>query len=125
MTDWLETLPESLTVAIADAGAEVLRALPAEAVPASLRPLLGFDRRKLASATARRQLLRALVRDESFRTTVERAVQLDDTAASLVDGFTAETALQRGVDASARGDLALIVAALWAHRPAGGAYALG
>jgi predicted RNA-binding protein with PIN domain len=121
----LAGLDDDLTVALADAAAEVLRALPADAVPASLRPLLGFDRRRLASQTARRQLLRALERDSSFRSAVEQALRLDDTVAAVVDGLGRGTALGRVIDAAERGDLALMVAALWATRPDGWEYALG
>jgi predicted RNA-binding protein with PIN domain len=125
MTDWLEILDDGLTATLADAAGEVLRALSAEAVPASLRPLLGFDRRKLASSTARRQLLRALTRDSSFRGAVDQALRLDDAVAAVVDGFTPRAALELVVAAAERSDLPLLVAALWVHQPDGWEYGLG
>ncbi len=125
MTEWLEKLPESLTATIAEAAAEVLNALPGEAVPASLRPLLGFDRRKLASATARRQLLRALTRDTSFHEAVERALRLDDAVVAMLADLEGGDASEAVGVAAERGDLPLLVAALWAERPDGFEFALG
>lgn len=122
---WIEGLPDALTAVVAQTAGEVLVALPADAVPASLRPLVSFDRRKLASATARRQLLRTVGRDSSFRAAVQRALLVEEATGALVAGFTRQDALARAEQAERRDDLAALVAALWAHRPEGWEVGIG
>ncbi len=103
----------------------VLRSLAPEAVSTAARSLLRFDRRGLASSAARRQVVAVLRREPSLREQVE-AVLLErpEIAASLAawreDGGTSTVR-----SAQQRGDIDLLVAALWASGDAGASFSLG
>jgi predicted RNA-binding protein with PIN domain len=94
-------------------------------LPAVLRPLSGFDPRRLGSGPARQQLHRALEVDAAFFERVgERFLALDEASAAL-EAWSTPLALRRIDEAAARSDLPLLASVLFAARPAGWEFALG
>jgi predicted RNA-binding protein with PIN domain len=119
-------IPETLLVPLLDMAAAVLVKLPTSDLPSVLRPLVGFDRRKLTtSGPARQQLRRALDVDQGFREqVVERFCEKTEVEAAL-EAWSLESALERVTDATDRADLPLLASALYAARPKGWTFGLG
>ncbi len=119
-------IPETLLVPLLDVAAAVLAKLPPTDLPSVLRPLAGFDRRRLTtSGPARQQLRRALDVDESFREqVVEKFCEQSEVEAAL-EGWRVESAVERVADAAARADLPLLASVLYAARPKGWTFGLG
>jgi predicted RNA-binding protein with PIN domain len=118
-------VPELLLMPLIEIAADVLRELEPVDVPPSLRQLHGFDRRGLLAGPAPRQLRRAMANDAGFgERVVERFVARSEVEGMLGE-WSAETAPTAIADAAARGDLPLVVSALWAARPPGYAFGLG
>ena len=118
-------VPETLLGPVFDTAADVLRGMEPEEVPASLKPLAGFDRRGLARSTARQQISKALFSDTGFRDAVVRAFLDRPEVASALRSWKPEQAVSTVVDALTRDDLPLVASALWAGRPHGWEYGLG
>lgn len=118
-------IPESLLVPVLDTAGELLRGLEADAVPTSLRPLAGFDRRGLSRGVARTQLHRALDLDAGFRHRVVEAFLARPEAASALEVWTLDKAQACVDDAAQRDDLALLASVLWSARPDGFEFGLG
>jgi len=117
-------VPESLLVPLLDAAATTLATYDAD-LPAVLRPLAGFDPRRLGSGPARQQLHRALEVDTAFfERVVERFLALDEASAAL-EAWSPPLALRRIDEAAARSDLPLLASVLFAARPVGWEFALG
>jgi predicted RNA-binding protein with PIN domain len=121
----LAAVPDHLLAPLLDTAGEVLRALDPDEVPPALRPLAGFDRRGLASTTARNQLRRAFDLDDEFRARTVDAFVARAEVGALIDGWSPETAVVRSREAAARDDLPLLAAALYAARPVGYEFVLG
>ena len=119
-------IPETLLVPLLDVAAVVLAKLPQTDLPSVLRPLAGFDRRRLTtSGPARQQLRRALEVDEAFREqVVEKFCEQPEVEAAL-EGWKVESAGERVADAAARVDLPLLASVLYAARPKGWTFGLG
>ena len=117
-------VPESLLVPLLDMAATTLAAYDGD-LPSVLRPLAGFDPKRLSSGPARQQLHRALEVDTVFFERVaERFLALDEAVAAL-DGWSTPLTLQRIDEAAARSDLPLLASVLFAARPIGWEFALG
>ncbi len=117
-------VPESLLVPLLDVAANTISSYDGD-LPAVLRPLAGFDPRRLGSGPARQQLHRALEVDSVFFERVaERFLALDEAAAAL-ELWSTPLALRRINDAAARSDLPLLASVLFAARPVGWEFALG
>ena len=119
-------IPEALLVPLLDVAASVLAGLDPNEVPGVLRPLAGFDRRRLTtSGPARQQLRRAFDVDEGFREAVVEQFRDQGEVVAALEAWTIDTALERVDDAVARSDLALLASALYAARPKGWTFGLG
>lgn len=118
-------LPESLLVPVLDTAGEMLRSLDADAIPTSLRPLAGFDRRGLSRGVARTQLQRALDLDPSFRHRAVESFLARPEVVTALAAWSPEKAHACVDDAAQRDDLALLASALWAARPDGFEFGLG
>ncbi len=117
-------VPESLLVPLLDVAATTLGTYDGD-LPAVLRPLAGFDPRRLGSGPARQQLHRALEVDPVFFERVaERFLALDEAGAAL-EAWNTSLALRRINEAAARSDLPLLASVLFAAQPAGWEFALG
>jgi len=117
-------VPESLLSPILDVAATTLSDFEGE-LPTVLRPLVGFDPRRLGSGPARQQLRRAIDVDEGFReVVVERFLALDEAAAAL-ESWSASLSLRRVEEAAERSDLPLLASVLYAARPEGWLFGLG
>ena len=117
-------VPETLLAPILDVAAATLTDFEGE-LPAVLRPLAGFDPRRLGSGPARQQLRRALDVDPAFRgEVVERFLALDE-AASALSSWSASLSLRRADDAAEASDLPLLASVLYAAQPEGWAFGLG
>ena len=117
-------LPETLLAPLLDVAAATLSAFEGD-VPAVLRPLAGFDPRRLGSGPARQQLRRALEVDPAFRSeVVERFLALDEAADALAS-WSASLSLRRAEEAAERSDLALVASVLYAAQPDGWSFGLG
>lgn len=117
-------VPESLLAPILDVAATSLNDFDGE-LPTVLRPLAGFDPRRLGSGPARQQLRRAIDVDEAFReVVVERFLALDEAAAAL-ESWSASLSLRRVEEAAERSDLPLLASVLYAARPEGWLFGLG
>lgn len=121
----LPPVPQSLLGPLLQWAGEYLHELKGEEVPPALRPLLGFDRRGFGSAAARTQLRKALEGDPAFRQAAFAAFAERDDVTAVLDGWTAEEAVERGTAAAERDDLALLASALVAVRPEGWELGLG
>lgn len=118
-------VPESLLVPLLDAAAMVLTRLEPADVPPVLRPLAGFDRRRLTSGPARQQLRRAFDVDQEFRTKVVEEFTKRDAVDAALEAWAPMAALVRVRDAAARSDLPLLASSLYAARPRGWAFGIG
>jgi predicted RNA-binding protein with PIN domain len=121
----LPLLPESLLVPLLDSAADVLQELESADVPASLRPVAGFDRRGLSRGAARQQLLRAIDTDEAFQDrTVERFTERPEvtTALKTWDPYNTFDIVE---DAAEHADLPLLASMLYSTRPRGWMFGLG
>lgn len=117
-------VPETLLAPILDVAAATLGDFDGE-LPAVLRPLAGFDPRRLGSGPARQQLRRALDVDPAFRgEVVERFLALDE-AASVLASWSASLSLRRADEAAERSDLPLLASVLYAAKPEGWSFGLG
>jgi predicted RNA-binding protein with PIN domain len=124
----LESLPvpEALLVPLLDVAASVLAGLDPKDVPGVLRPLAGFDRRRLTtSGPARQQLRRAFEVDEGFRDAVVESFREQAEVVAALEAWSIDDALERVDDAVARADLALLASSLYAARPRGWTFGLG
>lgn len=118
-------IPAPLLAPFLDVAGEQLRSLAPSAVPMSLRPLTGFDRRGLARSAARQQLLAAIEHDVSFREQVaDRFLERGEVAAVLA-AWSPDSAIVRITEAAARSDLPLWASALYARRPVLWQYGIG
>lgn len=119
-------IPETLLVPLLDVAAAVLAKLPPTDLPSVLRPLAGFDRRRLTtSGPARQQLRRALDVDEAFREQVVEKFCEQPEVETALEGWKVESAVERVADAAARVDLPLLASVLYAARPKGWTFGLG
>jgi len=117
-------IPESLLAPVLDVAASVLAGYDGN-LPSVLRPLAGFDPRRLRSGPARQQLHRALDVDAPFRERVAARFVDRPEVAAVLEEWTAAAALRRVDEATERSDLALLASALYAVRPAGWEFGLG
>lgn len=117
-------VPESLLVPLLDAAATTLSTYEGD-LPGVLRPLAGFDPKRLGSGTARQQLHRALEVDTGFFERVAERFLAQDQASAALEAWSTPLALRRIDDAAARSDLPLLASVLFAARPAGWEFALG
>jgi predicted RNA-binding protein with PIN domain len=122
---WTPPVPEALLGPLLEAASEVLRVLPPDEVPASLRPLQAFNPRGMARGAARQQLRTAIETDEEFRRRVVDAFLDRPEASAALSGWDAKAAQSRIDDAAARSDLPLLASALVAARPTGWLFGLG
>ncbi|MEX2268159.1 MAG: NYN domain-containing protein [Acidimicrobiia bacterium] len=123
-----ETLPvaESLLVPLLDVAASVLARLDPGDAPGVLRPLAGFDRRRLTtSGPARQQLRRAFDVDDGFRDDVVEKFREQPEVAAALEAWSVDAAPERVADAAERSDLPLLASALYAARPKGWTFGLG
>jgi predicted RNA-binding protein with PIN domain len=115
---------ESLLAPLLDTAAGTLARYEGD-LPNVLRPLAGFDPKRLRSGPARQQLRRALEVDASFRDRVaDQFVARPEVEAVLTD-WAPDVAARRVEDATERSDLALLASALFAARPVGWEFGLG
>jgi predicted RNA-binding protein with PIN domain len=124
-TGSLPLLPESLLVPLLDCAADVLRGLDAAEVPASLRPVAGFDRRGLARGAARQQLMRTIETDEAFRDRTFEHFRDRPDVATAMDTWEPYNTFDIVEEAVARADLPVLASALYALRPRGWRFGLG
>lgn len=118
-------IPDVLLAPLLEQAGDVMRDTPDADVPAQLRPLLGFDRRGLARAAARAQLLRAVEGDETFRTAVfERFLDRTEVS-SVLDGWSRNDAAKLAAVAAEQDDLPVLASALYAARPKGWTIGIG
>jgi len=118
-------ISDELLLPLLEEAADTLRSLDTIDVPKSLRPVHGFDRRGLLAGPGRRQLVRALGVEESFRAQVfERFAARDEVQATAAAWDPAE-AFACIDTASARRDLSLLASTLWALQPEGAEFGLG
>jgi predicted RNA-binding protein with PIN domain len=115
---------ESLLAPLLDTAASTLAGYEGD-IPNVLRPLAGFDPKRLRSGPARQQLRRALEVDASFRERVaDQFVARTEVEAVLTD-WAPDVAVRRVEDAAERSDLPLLASALFAARPEGWEFGLG
>lgn len=121
----LTSVPESLLGPLLDAAIEALGELEEEDAPASLRPLMRFDRRGLHRTAARHQLVRALGSDEAFtKETLARFLDRGEVG-SLLDGWDGTAVVATVERLAEQGDLPLLACTLLAGQPDGWPFALG
>lgn len=118
-------VPDGLLGPLLDAAAEVLHGLAPAEVPTSLRTLAGFDRRRLAGATARQQLRRGLDLDAGFRDRVVTEFLDRPQVRAVLDAWVPADAIDAAAAAADRDDLAWWASALYAARPDGYEFGLG
>jgi predicted RNA-binding protein with PIN domain len=118
-------LPDALLVPIVESAGDTIRALDATEIPSALRHLQSFDKRGFLHGPAPRQVRAALEKHTTFRETVVTRFCERPEVRAILDGWTAERAIDVVEDAEARGDLPLLASVLWAAEPAGHAYGLG
>jgi predicted RNA-binding protein with PIN domain len=119
-------VPETLLMPLLEVAAEMVTRLSAAEMPAVLRPLAGFDRRRLTtSSPARQQLRKALDADEDFREQVVERFREKAAVVAALEGWTTDAALALVEDAAARADLPLLASTLYAARPRGWTFGLG
>jgi len=116
---------DALLAPLLEVAGAVLRALDAVDVPPALRHLHGIDRRDLARGPARSRLRRAVDSEERFRDRVVGEVLARDEVAAILSSWRPATAVDQAEAAAARGDLPLLVSALWAARPDGFVFGIG
>lgn len=126
MTDWvLPGVPPSLVAPLLQGIGEALREMKAQDVPPSVRPLLGFDRRGFASASARTQLERALEAEADFRQEVFDAFAERPDVQAVLGEWDPAKAVPVVSAAAGRDDLAVLASALVAAQPDGWEFGLG
>jgi predicted RNA-binding protein with PIN domain len=119
-------VPESLLVPLLDTAAAALARLDPGDVPPVLRPLAGFDRRRLTtSGPARQQLRRAFDVDDDFRAKVVDQLREKPEIEDALRAWSPTSALAQVRDAAERSDLPLLASALYAARPRGWAFGIG
>jgi predicted RNA-binding protein with PIN domain len=116
-------LPESLLAPLLEAAASVIPGY--DDLPAVLRPLGGFDPRRLRSGPARQQIHRALDVDATFRERAAERFLERAEAASVLEGWSVAGALRRVEVAAEQSDLPLLASVLYAARPDGWAFGIG
>jgi predicted RNA-binding protein with PIN domain len=116
---------DALLLPLLEAAADMLKSLDPVDVPASLRPLHGFERRRMLSGPGPRQLRRALATDAAFRERVVEQFLARSEVEAMLAAWSAALASASAPEAAARGDLPLYASALWAARPDGHAFGLG
>lgn len=117
-------LPESLLAPLLDAAATTIPGYDGE-LPSVLRPLAGFDPRRLRSGAARQQLHRALFVDETFRQRVAERFLERSEATAVLEQWSTTTAVRRVEEAAQQSDLPLLTSVLYAARPDGWAFGIG
>ena len=117
-------VPETLLAPLLDAAAATLPGYDRD-IPAVLRPLVGFDPKRLRSGPARQQLRRALDVDAAFRERVAARFVERAEVATVLEAWTVPGAVRRVDEAAERSDLALLASALFAARPEGFEFGLG
>jgi len=117
-------LPESLLAPLLDAAATTIPGYDGE-LPSVLRPLAGFDPRRLRSGAARQQLHRALSVDETFRQRVAERFLERSEAIAVLERWSTTTAVRRVEEAAQQSDLPLLTSVLYAARPDGWAFGIG
>ncbi len=123
--DLLSSLPDPLLQTIVEVAHTTLRALDPSELSSAARPLLRFDRRGLASSAAKRQILAVLRREAPLRAHVAAAVRSRHDVAALCDAWPQDDHVAMVNDAGARGDLPVLVAALWADTDEHADFGLG
>jgi len=118
-------VPDELLGPLLEVAADTLRSLDAVDVPSSLRPVHGFDRRGLLAGPARRQLLRAFVSDEAFRTLVSDRFREREEVVVMTESWSPGDAAAQIVAADARRDLSLLASILYVVQPPGADFGLG
>ena len=117
-------LPETLLAPLLDAAASTLPGYEGD-LPSVLRPLSGFDPKRLRSGPARQQLHRALDVDAAFRERVAARFVERPEVAALLEAWTLAGALRRVEEATERSDLPLLASVLYSSRPEGWEFGLG
>jgi predicted RNA-binding protein with PIN domain len=117
-------IPESLLAPLLDVAATTLAGYERD-IPAVLRPLTGFDPKRLRSGPARQQLRRALDVDAAFRERVATRFVERPEVITVLETWSAGGAARRVEEAAERSDLALLASALFAARPEGFEFGLG
>lgn len=123
--DVLSYLPDPLLQTIVEVAHATLRGLDPSELSSAARPLLRFDRRGLASSAAKRQIIAVLRREPALRTQVVAAVQARQDVTALCDAWPNDDHVAMVNDAGARGDLPVLVAALWASNAERADFGLG
>jgi hypothetical protein len=119
-------VPETLLVPLLEVAAEIVTELAPAETPGVLRPLAGFDRRRLTtSSPARQQLRKALDADDDFRMHVVDAFREKPEVTAALEAWSVDAAIALVEDAAARADLPLLASTLYAARPRGWTYGLG
>jgi chemotaxis protein histidine kinase CheA len=103
----------------------VLKGLEAVDVPPAAKPLAAFDRRALATGTARARLHKVVESDEWFRERVVEKFLERPEVASVLEDWDPGAAGRQVIEAAAAGRLPALASALWAGRPPGSDFALG
>ena len=120
-----QAVPDALLLPLLEVAADVLKSLDPVDVPGSLRPLHGFERRRMLAGPGPRQIRRAISADAAFREQVVEQFLARPEVDAMLGAWTAETAAVSAADAAGRGDLAIYTSALWAAQPDGHAFGLG
>jgi predicted RNA-binding protein with PIN domain len=117
-------LPESLLAPLLDAAASTIPGYDDD-LPGVLRPLAGFDPRRLRSGAARQQLHRALDVDSAFRERVAARFLERSEASGVLERWSVDGAPRHVEDAASQSDLPLLASVLYAARPEGWAFGIG
>ena len=123
-SDEVLPLPESLLAPLLDAAASTIPGYDDD-LPGVLRPLAGFDPRRLRSGAARQQLHRAIDVDAAFRERVAARFLERSEASGVLDRWSIDGAPRHVEDAAAQSDLPLLASVLYAARPEGWAFGIG
>ena len=118
-------ISDALLAPLLEAAGDALVAMDAADVSPALLHLHGLDRRGLSRGPAPRQLRRSIDTDERFRDRVVGGFLARQEVSAVLSAWSAEEAVAQADAAAARGDLPLLVSALWAARPYGFAFGIG
>ncbi|HYT38926.1 MAG TPA: hypothetical protein VEN99_05415, partial [Acidimicrobiia bacterium] len=127
----LPPIPDALLGPLFDSAGEALRRLPPVELPPAARPLRAFDRRGLATPTARHQLRRLLDGDEGILAAARTLLLARAEAARLATAWREAVAaggdacLDLVSDTAAEGRLPLLASVLTAALPDGVEFGLG